>query len=118
MTGDFAERTGIETNVKLELPEQRLPDDIEISLYRIAQEALTNIEKHAKAEHVGLRIWLREGYIWVEVSDDGIGFIASKTESGIGLLNMRERTELLSGRFSLKSRAGLGTRIKAGFAII
>ncbi len=118
MTSDFAERTEIDMNVRLELPERRLPDDIEISLYRIVQEALTNIEKHAQAEHVGVRIWSREGHIWVEVSDDGVGFVPDKTESGIGLLNMRERTELLSGRFSLKSRAGFGTKIRAGFAII
>lgn len=118
MTNDFSERTSIEMNVHLELPEQRLPDDIEISLYRIAQEALMNIEKHAEAGHVGLTIWLREGYIWIEVSDDGKGFTPDKGESGIGLLNMRERTELLSGRFSLKSRVGSGTRLKAGFAIL
>jgi len=118
MTSDFAERTEIDMNVRLELPERRLPDDIEISLYRIVQEALTNIEKHAQAEQVSVRIWSREGHIWVEVSDDGVGFVPDKTESGIGLLNMRERTELLSGRFSLKSRVGLGTKIRAGFAII
>jgi two-component system NarL family sensor kinase len=118
MTNDFSERTSIEMNVHLELPEQRLPDDIEISLYRIAQEALMNIEKHAEAGHVGLTIWSREGYIWIEVSDDGKGFTPDKDDSGIGLLNMRERTELLSGRFSLKSRVGSGTRLKAGFAIL
>ncbi|WP_292957355.1 MULTISPECIES: cache domain-containing protein [unclassified Neptuniibacter] len=118
MTNDFSERTSIEMNVLLELPEQRLPDDIEISLYRIAQEALMNIEKHAEAGHVGLTIWSREGYIWIEVSDDGKGFTPDKDDSGIGLLNMRERTELLSGRFSLKSRVGSGTRLKAGFAIL
>ena len=118
MTNDFSERTSIEMNVHLELPEQRLPDDIEISLYRIAQEALMNIEKHAEAGHVGLTIWSRGGYIWIEVSDDGKGFTPDKGDSGIGLLNMRERTELLSGRFSLKSRVGSGTRLKAGFAIL
>lgn len=118
MTTDFSERSSIEMNVHLDLPEQRLPDDIEISIYRIAQEALMNIEKHAEAEHVGLTIWSREGYIWIEVSDDGKGFTPDQNESGIGLLNMRERTELLSGRFSLKSRPGSGTRLKAGFAIL
>ncbi|MDO6593564.1 cache domain-containing protein [Neptuniibacter sp. 2_MG-2023] len=117
MANDFSERTNIRMNARIELPEQRLPDDIEITLYRIAQETLTNIEKHAQAQNVGLKIWFREGYIWLEVSDDGRGFIPEKTETGIGLLNMRERTELLSGRFSIKSRLGVGTRIKVGFAI-
>jgi two-component system NarL family sensor kinase len=118
MTSEFAERTGIQMNVRITLPEQRLPDDIEISLYRIAQETLTNIEKHAQAQHVGLKIWSGEGHLWLEVSDDGRGFNPEKTGTGIGLLNMRERTELLSGRFSIKSRLGVGTRIKVGFAIL
>lgn len=118
MTSEFSERTGIHTNIRLQLPEQRLPDDIEITLYRIAQEALTNVEKHAGAEYVGLRIWFKEGFIWVEVTDDGKGFSPDKTETGIGLLNMRERTELLSGRFNVKSKPGSGTRVRAGFAII
>ncbi|MCP4598257.1 cache domain-containing protein [Neptuniibacter sp.] len=118
MTSDFSERTGIDANVRIELPEQRLPDDIEITLYRITQEALTNIEKHAEADNVGLRIWSRERFIWVEISDDGKGFVPDKQESGIGLLNMRERTELISGRFSMRSKPGAGTRIRAGFAIV
>lgn len=118
MVSEFSERTGVETNIRLELPEQRLPDDIEITLYRIAQEALTNIEKHAEAAHVGLRIWSREGYIWVEISDDGIGFSPEQADSGIGLLNMRERTELLSGRFSIRTKEGAGSRIRAGFSIL
>jgi len=118
MIADFSERTGINAQIRLELPEQRLPDDIEITMYRIAQEALTNIEKHAEATQVGLRIWSREGYIWVEITDDGQGFVPDKTASGIGLLNMRERTELLSGRFSVKSRMGSGTKIRAGFTVI
>lgn len=103
MINDFSERTGILTNIHLDLPEQRLPDDIEITLYRITQEALTNVEKHAEARHVGLRIWTGEGNIWVEVSDDGKGFQTNSSADGIGLLNMRERTELLSGHFILKA---------------
>ena len=118
MTADFQERTGIHTNLHLQLPEQRLPDDIEITLYRIAQEALTNIERHAQAKNVGVRIWQREKMIWVEVSDDGQGFNPANEKSGIGLLNMRERTELISGRFNVRSKPGAGTRIRAGFVLI
>lgn len=118
MCQDFQERTGIETNIMLSLPEQRLPDDIEITLYRITQEALTNVERHAQAKHVGLRIWPRERMIWVEISDDGQGFEQQNELDGIGLLNMRERTELLSGRFSVRSKPGAGTRIRAGFVLV
>lgn len=118
MANDFAERNPVELKIHLDLPEQRLPDDIEITLYRIVQEALTNVERYAQAEFVGIKIWQRDGYIWVEISDDGVGFIVEQESSGIGILNMRERTELLSGRFNLKSRPGMGTRVRAGFAIL
>lgn len=118
MTSDFSERTQIHTNVRIELAEQRLPDDIEITLYRIVQESLTNVEKHADAQNVGIRIWPKDSFIWVEVNDDGKGFVEDETESGIGLLNMRERTELLSGHFNLKTRPGSGTQLRAGFRIL
>lgn len=118
MCNDFSERTKIGMNVRIELPEQRIPDDVEITIYRIAQEALTNIEKYADAANVGLRIWKRERFIWVEISDDGKGFVPENQDSGLGLLNMRERTELISGHFSMRSRPGAGTRVRAGFAII
>ncbi|WP_420598972.1 cache domain-containing protein [Neptuniibacter sp.] len=118
MCKEFSERTDISTNVRIKLPEQRLPDDVEITIYRLAQEALTNIEKHAEAQNVGLRIWQRERFIWVEITDDGKGFVPEQQESGIGLLNMRERTELISGHFSMRSKPGSGTRVRAGFAII
>ena len=119
MVEELAERTGLKTTVQLDLPAQRLPDDIEITLYRIAQEALTNVERHAGASKVWLRIWPQDGSIWVEIRDDGQGFaIPGKECEGIGLLNMRERTELLSGQFKVRSKPGAGTRIRAGFAQI
>lgn len=119
MLEEFSERTGTDTKVRLELPEQRLPDDIEITLYRITQEALTNIERHAAAHEVDLRIWQQDNLIWIEIRDDGRGFIThDKHSDGIGLLNMRERTELLSGHFSVRSKPGAGTLIRAGFSLI
>ena len=119
MLDEFSERTGLNVLVDLDLPQQRLPDDIEITLYRITQEALTNIERHAQATVAELSIWKDEGMIWVEIKDDGRGFIKhDKADDGIGLLNMRERSELLSGRFSVRSKPGNGTRIRAGFTLV
>jgi len=119
MAEEFSERTGAATKLRLELPQQRLPDDIEITLYRITQEALTNIERHAAAGDVDLRIWQQDNLIWIEIRDDGRGFIThDKHSDGIGLLNMRERTELLSGHFSIRSKPGAGTLIRAGFSLI
>lgn len=119
MTDDFAERTGIKVQVALDLPPQRLPDDIEITLYRVSQEALTNIEKHALASTVELSVWQKDQMIWVEIKDDGKGFSQDADQAeGIGLINMRERTEILSGEFSVRSKPGTGTRIRAGLAIV
>ncbi|GGK75537.1 cache domain-containing protein [Amphritea balenae] len=119
MAEEFSERTGAATNLSLELPQQRLPDDIEITLYRITQEALTNIERHAAASEVDLRIWQQDNLIWIEIRDDGRGFITrDKHSDGIGLLNMRERTELLSGHFSISSKPDAGTLIRAGFSLV
>ncbi|SEQ90053.1 two-component system, NarL family, sensor kinase [Amphritea atlantica] len=116
---EFSERTGLKVSVHLDLPQQRLPDDIEITLYRITQEALTNIERHAQATSVALRLWKEDGMIWVEIKDDGQGFNKhDNVGEGIGLLNMRERTELLSGHFSVRSKPGSGTRIRAGFTLV
>ncbi len=121
MTDDFAERTGIEVDVNLDLPAQRLTDDIEITLYRVSQEALTNIERHAYAHQVWLSVWQKDRMTWVEIKDDGQGFSCSgqgSDDCGIGLMNMRERTEILSGDFSVRSKPGSGTRVRAGLMLV
>ena len=98
-------------------PEQRLERDIELALYRIAQEALSNVVRHAKASSATLDIGFSEKEIKLEISDDGVGFVvpASPTDfapSGhFGLLGMRERSELIGGKFEVKSEAGVGTQL-------
>ena len=119
MLDDFAERTGIRNNIRLNLPEHRLPDDIEITLYRIVQEAITNVERHANASEVVVRIWSQDDQIRVEVKDNGIGFAMERQpqNEGIGLSNMRERAEMLGGYFEIRSRPTLGTRLRAMFTL-
>ncbi len=118
MLDDFAERTGIRHNVRLQLPEHRLPDDIEITLYRIVQEAVTNVERHAEATELVLRVWTQDDQVRVEVKDNGRGFtLNADTHEGIGLMNMRERAELLGGSFEVRSRPTLGTRVRAMFTL-
>jgi two-component system NarL family sensor kinase len=115
LIGQFNERTGNTTSLKIEFDQARLPEEFEITLYRVIQEALTNIERHAGNCHVRLRIKQRRGSIQLSIKDDGCGFkIKSKLiEEGIGLRNMRERIELLSGVFELHSNVNEGTRLKA-----
>jgi PAS domain S-box-containing protein len=95
-----------------------LPDEISIGFYRVLQEALTNILKHAHARHVQVALSRIPGAITLSVADDGQGFDLGIDQSfpgggGIGLLGMRERVELLGGRLEVQSHPGQGTRVQA-----
>ena len=104
--------------------EQRLQRDVELALYRIAQEALNNVVRHAKAGSAQLNINFSGHEIKLEVSDDGIGFIMPKSPTDFapgghfGLLGMRERSELIGGRLEVQSEAGMGTRISVRLPVI
>lgn len=109
----FLERTGIHVDYHFQVTTE-IPDEIEITLYRLTQESLTNIEKHAQAKHIELQVGQSDRHIVFECLDDGLGF-SHKTElsSGIGLINMRERLELIGGDFILESQRGKGTKVHA-----
>lgn len=98
--------------------ERRLSREVELSLYRIAQEALNNVVKHSKAEHAELRITFDDSTVQMEVSDNGSGFIApnSPTEFApnghFGLLGIHERADLIGARLEIESTLGRGTKIK------
>jgi Signal transduction histidine kinase len=101
--------------VEAAVPAQRLPAHIEVALFRIVQEALANVAKHANAGHVDVRLTDDEREITVTVADDGRGFDvahalgrAGPTES-VGLLGMQERARLLGGRLEIRPRDGGGT---------
>ncbi|MES9898360.1 MAG: cache domain-containing protein [Sedimenticola sp.] len=113
---EFSERTGIDTEIKYKLPEKRLPEDIEITFYRVVQEALTNVERHSKADQVIVRAWQVEGMTWLAIEDNGRGFNIDKQSqgSGIGVCNMRERVELLSGICQINSEPDRGTTVEVG----
>jgi signal transduction histidine kinase len=90
-----------------------LAPDQEQELYRIAQEALNNVLKHARARHVRVRLDLTSDRAVVEVADDGVGFEPSQhAADGYGLPGMRERAERLGGTLHLESAPGAGTRVR------
>jgi two-component system, NarL family, sensor histidine kinase UhpB len=109
-----ANRTGISIRVEGST-KGRLPAAIETTMYRIVQEALTNITKHAQAKHVRIRLW-RDGRIHCSVRDDGIGFdigeVHRSVGCGLGLMGMRERLEVLAGTLLMTSRPGQGTDLQ------
>lgn len=94
--------------------EQRPDPDVEIALFRVVQEAVTNVVRHASATHVDIRISVFEGCVELKLVDDGGGFDVERTLQGAntaGVLGMRERTLLLGGEFQLQSALGVGTEL-------
>jgi signal transduction histidine kinase len=80
---------------------ERLPGPIETTIYRIAQEALTNVAKHADATTASLALHVEDAAVAIEVTDDGGGFDPEEVISGFGLVGMRERVELASGSLEI-----------------
>ena len=108
LADDFRTRTGIETDFSTVVFRNRLDQDAKIALYRIAQEALTNIERHAGATHVGIDLRGHRAGATLRISDNGTGLQKQAQQSrGIGLRNMQERMEQLDGTLRvLSSRDG------------
>lgn len=91
-----------------------LPPAVEVGLYRVAQEALQNVLRHADASRVTVRLEVSSDRVHLTIQDDGRGFSAQEPDAGrFGLLGMRERTRLLGGSFQIESTPGEGTRITA-----
>lgn len=113
---DFGRRSGIQATFDSEGAERRLDPNVELNLYRIAQEALNNVEKHAAARIVRVRLEFGRERVRLSVSDDGIGFEPAPPgalEGHLGLLGMEERAALLGGSLSVRSSEGRGTTITA-----
>jgi two-component system sensor histidine kinase UhpB len=108
----IGEAAGIAIAVEIE-PLPPIDGERETLLFRIAQEALNNIAKHAKARSVLLRLVERDSQLQLQVVDDGVGFDPSVRAGGSGLSGMRERLQLFRGRVELHSAPGNGTRLRA-----
>lgn len=112
-------RTIPEVDLKVDLAEVRLPDHIELALYRIAQECLQNVVKHARARTAGLTFSVEDDVARLEIVDDGVGFdtferpLGGDEMGGYGLLSMAERAEIVGGRLNIRSRPGAGTAVTA-----
>ncbi len=113
------EPRGLEVAMTLSgLDAQRLPGHVETAVFRIVQETLTNVLKHANAHRVTVEVAQSDSQIQLRIADDGQGFEAasvsrSREGRGMGLMGMRERAELLGGTWKVSSRPGEGTRVEA-----
>jgi signal transduction histidine kinase len=117
---EFRDRSRLVVDFQvLGMEDVRLPARVETALYRIAQEALTNIARHAQAHSIGVLLEVRDASVVLIVEDDGTGFDVSQTlgsrvhEHNLGLYGMQERVTLLGGTFTIESTPGEGTAVFA-----
>jgi signal transduction histidine kinase len=109
---EFSRSSGQKLNLELPTDDLDLPPATALALFRIAQEALTNIRKHAQARHVKLALRRSEGCLELEIEDDGIGFQTGWVRGRHhGLAGMKHRVQMCTGDFSLTSKPGEGTRL-------
>ena len=113
----FADRTGVSLNLACVRLTGRLPASTELALYRIFQEALSNVEKHAHARHVAVRLKRQRAFVKLVIKDDGIGFdpahpASATAREGLGLVSMRERAAYVGGTLKVKSLHRAGTEIE------
>ena len=114
LTASFSEQTGIAVDFQTALADERLPEEVETALYRIVQESLTNVVKHARARRVSILLARKNSAVKAVVEDDGQGFDpAEQADDGFGLVGMRERLALLGGRLEIESGRGGGTTVAA-----
>lgn len=117
---DMLDQTGVEYSFVSDLDGQRLDPAVEITLYRIAQEAITNITRHANARRASLALRLHENQLLMEIEDDGAGFDPDRlTRSGgthIGLASIQERVERMGGSFVVRTAPGHGTQLCIGLS--
>jgi signal transduction histidine kinase len=108
----FQEQTGIRVDLEATLKSERLPAEMETALYRIVQESLTNVVKHARANRVSILITRKEGAVKAVVEDDGVGLAPGAIDGeGVGIVGMRERAALLDGKVQVESSRGGGTTV-------
>jgi two-component system sensor histidine kinase DegS len=115
---DFEEKTKLSVNFTVMGRDSRLPNYTEVTVFRVIQELLTNIQKHAHASHAQVTLDFQDGTVVAGVEDDGSGFDVSEIQSpsqqrrGLGLPTIQERTQMLGGSVQIESRLGRGTKVR------
>lgn len=113
----------IRTELTIRIEEGDIPSALKIVVYRVAQEAMNNVAKHSKADHVRLSLWKMDRKMELAIQDNGQGFnlknviSQESTKKGFGLSNMEERTQLSGGSFAIESAKGQGTIIRASWPL-
>jgi signal transduction histidine kinase len=119
LTDSFAQRTGIALSYQSSLEGQRLGDQVETNLFRIAQESLTNIARHAQANNVQVELARRDDHVTLSIRDNGKGMETGRRKSkkdnlssgGLGIAGMETRTQACGGGLSIESAPGEGMKV-------
>lgn len=116
LAAQYRQRFGLIVRFVAERSRRRLPPDVELAVYRVVQEALTNVAKHARTESATMRLCVEDQALIASVHDDGIGFepgaVPPSSGRGLGLFGMRERAALIDGTLTLRSGPGEGTTVE------
>jgi signal transduction histidine kinase len=113
LTQTFADQTGLDLDLETSVGQERFAADVETALYRMVQEALTNVVKHAQARAVSIVLGRSRNALTLVIEDDGRGFDPSGRAEGMGLDGMRERLGLVGGKLKIESRPGAGATLVA-----
>jgi signal transduction histidine kinase len=111
------ELAGVRASFTATPTDARAPVEIETACFRIVQEALSNVARHARARHVEVTLTAQDGALEVTVSDDGVGFNVERLRTGLGLVGMGERADFAGGRLDIESAPGAGTTLRARFPL-
>jgi signal transduction histidine kinase len=117
LTRTFGEQTGLSVHFVGGLDEEQLPPELATAFYRIVQEALTNVAKHAQARMVSILLTRKNRRVMLVIEDDGRGFDPARPVDGFGIQGMRERVDLLGGTLKVESGAGAGTTLAVEVAV-
>ena len=115
-----SERSGVEVRIEGDLDGEvleRLPADIEATVYRVVQEAVGNALVHGQAEHVSVSVSREDGAVRIVVADDGRGFDPGAADRGFGLIGMQQRVSLAGGGLEVESAPGRGAEVRASLPV-
>jgi signal transduction histidine kinase len=113
----YGERTGVRASFTATPTDARAPLEVETACYRIAQEALSNVTRHAQASRLEVTLTARDVALELTIRDDGVGFNVEEKPTSLGLVGMAERAELGGGRVDIESAPGEGTTLRARFPL-
>lgn len=108
---NYLQPRGLEVHLEVE-EDLDLPNEVEITVFRIYQEIVTNLLRHSRAEHASIELFTRDSRLVLTVEDDGVGFSPGERSGGAGILGMRERADLIGGALTIESDPGAGTLVQ------